>query len=161
MHGSTRGWRRNPAGLLTRIIARPGGTAPASCSEGSQWPSACEPTSGDQGAAHGDSPRWDRWARQMACPGPAGLDGLLRCADERLSDLSIPASRDRTLAWRTDAPQPAASINVGPNEDDRGPVPANPAHPASVAREAVPRHDPRWEPGALAAHAGICAGGGE
>jgi hypothetical protein len=30
-----------------------------------------------------------------------------------------------------------------------------------VAREAVPRHHPRWEPGALAAPAGICAGGGE
>ena len=28
-------------------------------------------------------------------------------------------------------------------------------------REAVPRHHPRWEPGALAAPAGICAGGGE
>src|SRR5271166_4604218 len=36
----------------------------------------------------------------MACPSPAGLDGLLPCADERLSDLSIPASHDRTLAWR-------------------------------------------------------------
>jgi 4-hydroxy 2-oxovalerate aldolase len=50
--------------------------------------------------------RWRRRApsgRQMACPGPAGLDGLLRCADERLGDLSIPASHDRTLAWRPDA----------------------------------------------------------
>ena len=34
-------------------------------------------------------------------------------------------------------------------------------HPASVAGKAVPRHHPRWEPGALAAPAGICAGGGE
>src|SRR5271166_5334446 len=85
----------------------------------------------------------------------------LREIKEQLKDLSIPASRDRTLAWRTDAPQPAASINVGPNEDDRGPVPAIPTHPASVAGEAVPRHHPRWEPGALAAPAGICAGGGQ
>src|SRR5580700_70783 len=37
------------------------------------------------------------------------------------------------LAWRPDAPQPAAPINVDPNEDDRGPVPAIPANPASVA----------------------------
>ena len=57
-----------------------------------------------------------------------------------------------------DAPQPATSIDVDPNEDDRRPVLANPSHPASVAREAVPRHHPRWEPGALAAPAGICAG---
>src|SRR6516165_3337083 len=90
-------------------------------------------TSGDQGAAHGYPARWDRWARQMACSSPAGLDGLLCCADERLSDLSISASHDRTLAWRPDAPQPAAPINVDPNEDDRGPVPAIPANPASVA----------------------------
>ena len=41
------------------------------------------------------------------------------------------------------------------------PVLAVPTHLASVAREAVPRHHPRWEPGALAAPAGICAGGGE
>jgi hypothetical protein len=32
---------------------------------------------------------------------------------------------------------------------------------AVFTREAVPRHHPRWEPGALAAPAGICAGGGE
>jgi hypothetical protein len=30
-----------------------------------------------------------------------------------------------------------------------------------VARTTVPRHHPRQEPGALAAPAGICAGGGE
>jgi RNA-directed DNA polymerase len=30
---------------------------------------------------------------------------------------------------------------------------------APVARKAVPRHHPGWEPGALAAPAGICAGG--
>src|SRR5271170_4674798 len=80
---------------------------------------------------------------------------------KRLRDLGIPASHDRTLAWRADAPQPATSIDVDPNEDDRRPVLANPLHPASVAREAVPRHHPRWEPGALAAPAGICAGGGQ
>ena len=32
---------------------------------------------------------------------------------------------------------------------------------AVFTREAVSRHNPRWEPGALAALAGICAGGGE
>ena len=70
-------------------------------------------------------------ARQLHVP--ARLDGLLCCADERLSDLSIPASHDRTLAPRPHAPQPAAPSNVDPNEDDRRPVPAIPTHPASVA----------------------------
>jgi len=76
-------------------------------------------TSGDQRAAHGDPPQRDRRVRQMACPSPAGLDGLLCCADERLSDLCIPASYDRTLARRAHAPQPVAPINMDPNEDDR------------------------------------------
>jgi hypothetical protein len=40
---------------------------------------------------------------------------------ERLSDLCIPASYDRTLARRAHAPQPAAPINMDPNEDDRYP----------------------------------------
>src|SRR6202040_1497401 len=92
-------------------------------------------TSGDQGAAHGDPPRRDRRARQMACSGPAGLDGLLCCADERPSDLSIPPSHDRTLAWRADASKPKTSTYVDENEDDRGPVSAVPTHPASVARK--------------------------
>src|SRR5208282_6463834 len=76
-------------------------------------------TSGDQGAAHGDPPRRDRRARQMARSGLAGLDGLLCCADERLSDLSIPPSHDRTLAWRADASKPKTSTYVDENEDDR------------------------------------------
>jgi hypothetical protein len=38
---------------------------------------------------------------------------------------------------------------------------AQPEATAPLSRLAVRRHDPRWEPGALAAHAGICAGGGE
>src|SRR4029077_823495 len=73
----------------------------------------------------------------------------------------IPASPDRTLAQRAHAPRPTAPIDVDANEDDRRPVPAIPTYPAPVARKAVPRHHPRWEPGALAAPAGICAGGGE
>src|SRR6516225_12145131 len=97
----------------------------------------------------------------MACSSPAGLDGLLCCADERLNDLSIPPSHDRTLARRADASKPKTSTYVDSNEDDRRPLPAVPTHPASVARKAVSRHYPRWEPGALAAPAGICAGGEE
>jgi RNA-directed DNA polymerase len=42
-----------------------------------------------------------------------------------------------------------------------GALAAQPEATAPLSRLAVRRHDPRWEPGALAAHAGICAGGGE
>lgn len=59
------------------------------------------------------------------CCGVVGADarpnwGEIR-ADERLSDLSISASHDRTLAQRSNAPQSAAPINVDPNEDGRSP----------------------------------------
>jgi len=42
--------------------------------------------------------------------GQIDLDGLLCCADERLSDLAISASYDLTPARRSHAPQPAAPI---------------------------------------------------
>lgn len=34
------------------------------------------------------------------------------------------------------------------------------SHAASMASQAFPRQDPRWEPGAVVLHAGFCAGGG-
>ena len=45
-------------------------------------------------------------ARKWLAQAPAGMDGLLCCADERLRDLGIPASQeDRTLAWRAGTPR--------------------------------------------------------
>jgi hypothetical protein len=48
--------------------------------------------------------------------------------------------------------------HVVEDDADRGALGAQPETPAPVSRLAVRRHGPRWEPGALAAHAGICAG---
>jgi hypothetical protein len=47
---------------------------------------------------------------------------------------------------------------VAQDDADRGALAAQPEATAPLSRLAVRRHDPRWEPGALAAHAGICAG---
>src|SRR5215472_12784442 len=58
-------------------------------------------------------------AGPLAPPGPAWLDGLLRGANERLGNLSIPASHDRTLAQRADASKPTTSTYVDENEEDR------------------------------------------
>jgi hypothetical protein len=77
--------------------------------EASGQANACQ-ASRDQGAAHGHTSRGDRKAGPLALPGSARLDGLLCYADERLSDLSIPASHDRTLARRSDASKPKTSI---------------------------------------------------
>jgi hypothetical protein len=79
---------------------------------------ACQ-ASRDQGAAHGHTARRNRKAGPLALPGSARLDGLLCCANERLSDLSIPASHDRTLARRSDASKSTTSINVDENEENR------------------------------------------
>src|SRR6516162_2536694 len=78
---------------------------------------ACQ-ASRDQGTAHDHTARRDRQAGPLALPSSARLDGLLCCADERLSDLSLPASHDRTLARRSDASKPKTSINVAENEED-------------------------------------------
>ena len=67
----------------------------------------------------------------------------------------------RALAALPSATQPAAQADVAEDDADRGALVAQPEAPAPLSRLAVRRHDPRWEPGALAAHAGICAGGGE
>jgi len=56
-----------------------------------------------------------KWLAQVL---RAGWPTML-CRMKRLSDLSIPASHDRTLAQSPTAPRPAAPINVVPNEDDR------------------------------------------
>ena len=65
------------------------------------------------------TPRRDREAGPLAPPGSAWLDGLLRGANERLGNLSIPASHDRTLARRADASKPKTSTYVDENEEDR------------------------------------------
>ena len=65
------------------------------------------------------------------------------------------------LAALPPAAQPAAQADVAEDDADRGALAAQPEAAAPLSRLAVRRHDPRWEPGALAAHAGICAGGGE
>ena len=86
--------------------------------EASPQANACQ-ASRDQGAANGHTPRRDRNAGPLAPPGSARLDGLLCCADQRLGDLSIPASHDRTLARRADTSKPKTSTYVDENEEDR------------------------------------------
>jgi hypothetical protein len=69
--------------------------------------------------------------------------------------------RARALAALLPATQPATQADVAEDDADRGALAAQSEATAPLSRLAVRRHDPRWEPGALAAHAGICAGGGE
>jgi hypothetical protein len=50
---------------------------------------------------------------------------------------------------------PTARADVAEDDADRGALAAQPEVAAPLSRVAVRRHDPRWEPGALAAHTGI------
>ena len=63
-----------------------------------------------------------------------------------------------SLATLPPATQRATQADVAEDDADRGTLAAQPEVAAPLSRLAVRRHDPRWEPGALAAHAGICAG---
>ena len=77
--------------------------------------------------------------------------------------LLVLAALLRALAPATlpGATQPAAQADVAEDDAARGALAAQPETAAPLSRLAVRRHDLRWEPGALVAHAGICAGGGE
>ena len=94
----------------------------------------------NQGTAQGDPPRRRRGTRQMACPGASWLAGLLRRADERASDHSVPAPSGRSLAPRHQATGTEASACMAANEGNRQSLPAVSAHPASVAGTTVSRH---------------------
>jgi hypothetical protein len=67
--------------------------------------------------------------------------------------------RALALASLPAAAQPAAPADVAEDDADRGALAAQPEVAAPLSRLAVRRHDLRWEPSALAAHARICAGG--
>jgi hypothetical protein len=53
------------------------------------------------------------------------------------------------------ATRPATQADVAEDDADRGALAAQSEVAAPLSRLAARRHDPRWEPGALAAHAGI------
>jgi hypothetical protein len=77
---------------------------------------------------------------------------------------STPSTSRETVARSVSAParwgSKGSSANSRMPRTARGALAAQPEVAAPLSRLAVRRHDPRWEPGALAAHAGICAGGG-
>ena len=72
---------------------------------------------------------------------------------------ALPDTGDPALARGSAEPEPARPPELEPDEPPRDAVaPATP-HPAPLPGRTLPRSHPRQEPSALAAHAGICAGG--
>src|SRR5215207_3398970 len=84
---------------------------------------------------------------------------LLRRARQHQGDRRLPGSGDPALAQGAAAPQPAHSPELGAKPPPRATMaPVSQDH-TSLARPAIRRSYPSQEPSALAAHAGICAGG--
>ncbi len=85
--------------------------------------------------------------------------GLLRGARQHPGRPGLPDTGDPALARGSAKPEPARLPELEPDEPPRDAVaPATP-HPAPLPGRTLPRSHPRQEPSALAAHAGICAGG--
>ena len=134
------------------LLRDPAGPQRLRAPEGSQWPSACgaklrEIKEQLMATRHDGIDGQGKWLAQVlrgwmafyAVPmSGSAISAFRHHMIERWHGALTRRSQRRRLTWTR-------------NEDDRGPVPAVSTHPASVAGEAVPRHHPRWEPGALAA----------
>jgi hypothetical protein len=101
---------------------------------------------------------------------PGGRDpavGTLDVGDAELVDMAVEGVGDpaRMSADARDcaaaATRRAAQADVVEDDADRGAVGAQPEATAPLSRRAVRSHDPRWEPGAVLSHAGICRERGE
>ena len=84
---------------------------------------------------------------------------LLRRARQHRRGQRLPHPGDPALVPGAPAPQPAPPPGLEAHEPPRDPMAPTRPHHASLPRPAIRRPHPRQEPSALAAHAGICAGG--
>jgi RNA-directed DNA polymerase len=112
-----------------------------------QGPAAATPASAGPGAGPVAGQRGARALR------------LLRRARQPQGGGGVPHPGDTALAGGAAAPQPALPPGLETHEPPGDPVAAASPRDASLPRRAPWRSYPRQEPSALAAHAGICAGG--
>ena len=95
----------------------------------------------------------------MAGKRGARASRLLRRARQQQNDPSIPHPGNQALVPGVTAPQPAHPPELGTHGSSCHPMATSCPDHASMAKHAIRRPHPRQEPSALAAHAGICAGG--
>ena len=84
---------------------------------------------------------------------------LLRRARQQRAVSGLPQPGHPALVRGATAPQPAPRLNWERMNRIADPMAPTRPHHASLPRRALRRPHPRQEPSALAAHAGICAGG--
>ncbi len=130
-----------------------------SCSSASRSRSGCRPSCVRSRKNCGDAGICDPRARQVACKRGARAPRLLRRARRHRCGRSVPRSGNLALVPVATAPQPAHTPELGAHDPHRQPIATARSPNASLAPHALRRPHPREEPSALAAHAGICAGG--
>ncbi|HEV7808186.1 MAG TPA: reverse transcriptase domain-containing protein [Solirubrobacteraceae bacterium] len=84
---------------------------------------------------------------------------LLRRARQQRGAARLSRTGHLALVPGAAAPQPTLRDELGADATPRPAMAPNGPHPAPLATTAIRRQNPRQEPSALAAHAGICAGG--
>ena len=129
-----------------------------------RWPS--RPSSSDAGTVTGDqdgiAPTMARSHRKdgsVAQQGAHWAPELLCRPTERPQRDLVLRPGSRPVAADASAPQPTVIYELGEDAPSRRSILPADQDPTSDALSPLRRQNPREEPGALAAHAGICAGG--
>src|SRR6202166_3906110 len=86
---------------------------------------------------------------------------LLRSLGQSSEPVVVPQQGEAALARVAQAAQPKGTPQLGEVHPARRPLLSANQDAPPFAMSPLRRQNPREEPGALAAHAGICAGGGE
>ena len=108
-------------------------------------------------------------ARRRHLPIPVQGAWLASVVRGHLAYYAVPGNSDAIIAFRTQvirhwqrvstAPKPTQPPGLETHESSLNPLAPTRPHHAPLPRKALRRSHPRQEPSALAAHAGICAGG--
>ena len=101
----------------------------------------------------------DPRAGPLARQSPARALQLLRSARQQTGAQHVPEQDRVALVSGASAPQPAIPHDLGAHVAPRCPMATPAPHPTPLARRTLRRQNPREEPSALDALAGICAGG--
>src|SRR5260221_13545164 len=119
-----------------------------------------------QAAGHQDRVAQDnaRPHRENRCLGEADAERaseLLRSPGQPPEPVVVPQQGEVALARVAQAAQPNGTPHLGEVHPARRPLLSANQNATPAAMSPLRRQNPREEPGALAAHAGICAGGEE
>jgi len=112
-----------------------------------------------QSLAHATTPLASRSTGTLARERCAGTSRLLRRARQHPPSGGLPRPARAALVRGASAPRPATPPQLAADAPLRGAMAPSRPHHAPLARSAIRRPHPSQEPSALAAHAGICAGG--